>query len=244
MESDLQTAPRKKKTRWALVIITLFIVGLVIDHFFLHLVFQKKIKEQQQENRSIEKENTQSSATLPHVIGETAPKREMATPTQELVRQFQENVKACLGDHELSQSPNPESLIRHYLEKNPPQSSQFQLENTHVRLPDGSTRRVHLIHSDGGNSKYGTELRYFQLDEEGLPVRIPLKPEETFNPKPEFLDSLKKQGHVIFHQVKENKLLKDGTNISLNTVNNKVFEFQIFGKEKTLSCRELDCLCR
>jgi hypothetical protein len=75
-------------------------------------------------------------------------------------------------------------------------------------------------------------------------MRIPLKPDETLNPKPEFVDSLKKQGSIIFHQIKEKKTLKDGTRVSLNTVNDHIFEFQIFGRDKTLSCRELDCLCQ
>jgi hypothetical protein len=240
MEPDANAGPREKKIRWALIIIVLFIVCLAIDHFFLHILFQEKLKVLKEENRQ--------SKVLPKEAAPASQKPQAALPQKPqpidtAVVHFQENIKACLGV-ELAKNTSPESLIQNYLEKNPVQDAQFQLENTHVRLPDGSTRRLHLIHSDSTNSKHAREFRYFQLDAEGLPVRIPLKKEESFNPRPEFLESLKKQGSVVFHQVKENKILKDGTNLSVNTVNDKVFEFQVFSKNKTLSCRELDCLCR
>jgi hypothetical protein len=55
---------------------------------------------------------------------------------------------------------------------------------------------------------------------------------------------LKKDATVEFHQVKENKFLTDGSNISMNTINDRVFEFQLFGKSTSFSCREIDCRCQ
>jgi hypothetical protein len=229
----------EKKIRWALIIFVFFLVSLAIDHFFLHIIFEERLKEQKLQSTSEPEKPTSSVVHAARPVASQPPPSE----TSEGLHQFQENIKACLGA-DLSKNTTPENLIQNFLEKNPVQNSQFQLENTHVRLPDGSTRRLHVIQAENSNSKGARELRYFQLDAEGLPVRIPLNREETFNPRPEFLEALKHQGSVIFHQVKENKLLKDGTSLSLNMVNDKVFEFQVFGKDKTLSCRELDCLCR
>jgi hypothetical protein len=52
MEPDTTSAPREKKIRWALTIFILFVVGLALDHFFLHILFQEKLKELNLENKA------------------------------------------------------------------------------------------------------------------------------------------------------------------------------------------------
>lgn len=41
----------KNKIRWGLIIIVLFLASLVVDFFFLHILFQEKMKERQQQNQ-------------------------------------------------------------------------------------------------------------------------------------------------------------------------------------------------
>jgi hypothetical protein len=141
-------------------------------------------------------------------------------------------------------SGSADALVEQILATHPAQKSQFEVENTHVRLKDGSIRRLHIIQSDQSGGKSARELRYFSLDAEGLPVPIPLPDKDRLDPKPEYIESLKKEGTVVYHQVKENRTLQDGSNISLDVINNSVYEFQLFGKEKTFSCRQLNCQCR
>jgi len=238
---------QEKKIRWGLVIAVLFFAGLAIDYFFLHILFQEKLKEQHKDQQKQEEmlspsptpeaspaENLQST---PNGITTQEPKAEGTT------KGFQEKTRQCLGA-ELAKNPGPDQLLLELEKLHPVTKTQFQLENTHIQLPDGSQRRLHLISADSTNSKNAKELRYFKLDAEGLPERIDLKPEETINPKPEFISSLKNQGKVIYHQLKETKTLNDGTSMILTTINGKAYEFQIFTKGKTLSCRSFNCACR
>jgi hypothetical protein len=228
----------KNKTHWILIILSLFFIGLAVDYFFLHILFQQKLKEQQKQEEVLPVEKTKSTSKL-----EIPPAAPVKNTSQGMApAQFQEKVEKCLGSG-LAKNSTPDALIQDLEKKNPVQATRFELENTHIRLPDGSMRRLHLIPAENTNTKKALELRYFSLDEEGLPVRIGLKPEQSFNPKPEFLESLKRQGTTTYHETKENKTLKDGTRMSLTMVNDKVYEFQIFSGGRSFSCRELNCLC-
>lgn len=233
-----------KKIRWGLIIIVFFFLGLAVDYFFLHILFQVKMKEQQKQEQLLpttEKPTSQHQQTAP--VGPTEVVQQEPQAQAATTAQFQEKAAQCMGP-ELAKNPTPDDLVRELEKTNPVVKSQFQLENTHIRLPDGSERRLHMIIADNTNHKNARELRYFKLDADGLPERIPLSPEQTFNPKPEFLRSLIGQGEVIYHQTKDSKTLKDGASMILTMVNNKVYEFQIFNHGKTFSCRELNCVCR
>lgn len=159
-------------------------------------------------------------------------------------KEFQSKVAECFSSPALLSAETPEVFFRNLITENPVQESQFEMENTHIQLPDGSLRRLHLIPSDRSNNSKTLELRYFKLDADGLPQRIPLSKEQTFHPKPEFIQSLKDQGKVVFHQTKEHQLLKDGAQVSLDQVDDKIFEMQIFSADKTFSCRAMKCECR
>lgn len=235
---------KQNKIRWGLVIVSLFFIGLAVDYFFLHILFQEKLKLQQKQEELLPPSEEPSSQRQ-----QPAPSSPAAVTYQDpqvpatSAAQFQEKAEKCLGP-QLGKNPTPDELIQDLEKTNPVVKNQFQLENTHIQLPDGSQRRMHLIVADDTNHKNARELRYFKVDDEGLPERIALPPEQTYNPKPEFLESLKKQGTVIFHQTKDTKTLRDGTSMVLTMVNEKVYEFQIFNHGKTFSCRETNCVCR
>lgn len=233
----------KNKIRWGLIIVVLFVVSLAVDFFFLHILFQEKMKDRQQQKQSeaLTPKSQNSGAVkadAPVEIVYEEPVTGNAAPSK-----FQENTEKCLGS-EYAKNPTQDDLIRDLEKNNPVVKTEFQLENTHIQLPDGSERRLQLMIADSTQNKNSLEFRYFKLDSDGLPERIPLKPEQTINPRPEFIASLKKQGKEIYHQIKETKSLKDGTSMILTTVNQKAYEFQIFAQGKTLSCREMSCVCR
>jgi len=231
---------QNKKIRWGLIIVVFFFLGLAVDYFFLHILFQAKVQEQHRQEEVLPTTETPQSL---HQTPEPTGTPQNAQALAVLVADFQEKASRCMGP-ELGKSSSPEEFISNLEKTNPVVKSQFQLENTHIQLPDGSQRRLHLIVADNTNHKDALELRYFKLDEEGLPERIELSPEQTFNPKAVYLASLKKQGTITFQQTKDTKTLKDGTSLVLTTINNKVYEFQVFNHGKTFSCRELNCVCR
>lgn len=232
---------RQKKIRWGIAILSMFFIGLLVDYFFLHYLF--RLKEPSRYEEVLPEE------TSPPVPSTTPASTPVAlafqdSPTSVAPAEFKKQVEKCLGP-KFARNNNPDALLRELENTHPITRSQLQMENTHLELlSDGSERRLHLIANDNSNAKENLELRYFKLDDEGLPLRIELKPEETFNPKPEFIESLKRQGSITFLQRKEVKSFEDGSELLLTTVNGQVYEFQYFSNGKTFSCREWNCACR
>lgn len=110
------------------------------------------------------------------------------------------------------------------------------VENYHLLLPDKSLRRIHIVIADNTNSTRRKELRFFRVDAEGYPERIPLKSNQT-------VQSLLKLGEVTNHEVKMQFVLKDGSVFDAEFHNQTIFEFQYNQRGKILSCRNQDCRC-
>lgn len=222
----------------------LVLLVLVVWFFFVHGLAKSPASQEEQESVPT---SPMPFRRVPHELA--TEKNEVPTPASPVeamspqVADFQKKIHDCFPDLNVEGITNSEQLLRQEVTDNPVQKTQFEMENTHIELPDGSLRRIHLIPSEKANSANILELRYFKLDAEGLPERIPLSDKETYNPSKEFIDSLKSQGRVVFHQTKEHRWLKDGTQIEINRVDHQIFELQISQPDKTLSCRALRCLC-
>lgn len=255
---DPKEVPLQRKIHWVLVILALFFLGLLVDYLFLHLLFKERRhvspapitapatdtgggdttnSEQTPQDRSV--------SLTPPPMNRANAAVSAAPSSDRAVKEFQQEIAKCFGAKSpYTASATADEFIQKVLAANPVAKTQFEVENTHLRLKDGSVRRIHLIESDRSNGRSAREVRYFRLDAEGLPVAIPLPEKDRVNPSETFLASLKKDATVEFHQVKENKFLTDGSNISMNTINDRIFEFQLFGKNTSFSCREIDCRCQ
>lgn len=222
------------KQRRGLFIIAFVLVVLFISFFFMHGLAKTA------------GESSPSEEAVPSVVTTTAAgsAKSVEAIKREQQKDFQAKISECFENPHLTSAETPEIFLKNLIAENPVEDSQFEMENTHVQLPDGSLRRIHLIPSDSSNNAKTLELRYFKLDGEGLPERIPLSRQQTINPSHEFIQSLKNQGKVVFHQLKQHQLLQDGTQVALNQVDDKIFEMQIFGAGKTFSCRAMKCQCR
>ncbi len=232
--------------RWAYTFIVLILLGLAADYFFLHTLFPHA------------RLNTVAPAEPTKIVEASAPKSSEADTTQnsEMAlsagsqkepggeNNFLKSLQACRADMTAQGVATPEALLA-YLQKSIGKVSEIkEVENYHVKLPDGSERRLHMIPSDKENSGDHVELRYFKLDAQGYPEKIQLKPEESLDPKAEFIHSLLSQGEVNYHQIRSIAKLKDESTLSLDIRDDKVFEFQWRGSDHTLSCRQLNCQCK
>lgn len=232
------------KPRRGLFFIAFVLVVLFISFFFMHGLAKP----------AGDGSPSEEGAEVPTAVAMAASPSTPAAPTEllkspkslklEQQKAFQAKLSECFENPHLTSAATPEIFFKNLIAENPVKNSQFEMENTHVQLPDGSLRRIHVIPSDSSNNAKTLELRYFKLDGEGLPERIPLSRRQTINPSPEFIQSLKDQGKVVFHQLKQHQLLQDGTQVALNQVDDKIFEMQIFGADKTFSCRAMKCDCR
>lgn len=219
---------------WLLWAAVLFVLSLLADYYFLHILFQRKtnatgaaITESTRESNNDEEEDDSFLGE-----GDTSESEQSASD----MNNFLESLKTCAPEIAAQGIGTPEALVE-YLQKSVGVANQdVSVENFHITLPDGSKRRIHVIMDDNTNSSQKKEIRFFKLDAEGYPDRLPLKTSDT-------LESLLALGTLTRHEVKSLLTLKDDTFLEVEMHDNKVFEFQYNNQGHILSCRYTDCVC-
>jgi hypothetical protein len=149
---------------------------------------------------------------------------------------FLPSLKVCNPELNTEEINTPEKLIRHLRETVGIQSEEVHLENFHLKLQDGSERRIHVITSDNTQSHDKKEIHFFSVDNEGYPVPIPIA-------KKTRLESLLSIGELTQHEMKSFLKLNDDSNLNLEEHNGQVFELQLNNNGKILSCRHSNCQC-
>jgi hypothetical protein len=216
-------------------IASIFIV-LVIDQLFLHYLFPRKkaaflksANEQVQENLRAHPVDDVVPAPV------TTPSPALENRPAETLTDFATAAKLCLGGEW-----HDRSTIATDLEKTfGVQSKNKDIENFHLKTSNGEERRIHIIF-EAGNKK---QVRYFSVDNEGLPVPIPLSDEFRKLPADALIQKLEADGKIFMHQSKERWLLGNGSSFIVTFENDQPREFQLFGATKTLSCLEDSCQC-
>jgi hypothetical protein len=222
----------------------LILLVLVVWFFFVHGLAKSPASTPQEEESSPSAPVPFHSSPPELADAKTDAPQRIAAAINPKLMDFQKKIHDCLPDLTWVNIETADQLLKSEIAGNPVQKLEFEMENTHIELPDGSLRRIQLIPSEKVQSSKNSELRYFKLDSEGLPERIPLSEKETYRPSKEIIEALKSQGRVVFHQIKQHQWLKDGTQIEINEVDGRVFEIQIAKPDKTLSCRDIQCVCR
>lgn len=224
--------PIKLKT-WILWAAILFALGVGADYFFLHVLFYQKTPTTQTP--------TEGGSTLtPEPVGKPndvpvlAP--DNAAADKRKSDNFLDSLKKCAPEIAAQAIGTPEALLLYLRQSVGIEKESVSYENYHMTLPDGSERRIHVVTNDASNSPDKKEIRFFKLDKEGFPERIPLKPSDT-------LPSLMALGQVHTHELKREVLLKDKTNLSVEEHNDQIYEFQYSNHGKILSCRIRQCQC-
>src|SRR5205814_1859116 len=114
---------------------------------------------------------------------------------------FIESLQKCAPEIAAQAIGTPEALLLYLRQSVGIEREETTYENFHMTVADGSERRIHVVASDASNSPDKKEIRYFKLDKQGFPEKIPLKSTDT-------LQSLMALGHVHTHEVKKEVLLK------------------------------------
>lgn len=220
---------------WALV---LFALGVATDYYFLHILFHQKQQEALQvaedEKAAAAEATPATTAGDDSFLGEKGNAQVQNDAGKDT---FLASLQTCAPEVAAQAIATPEALMEYLQKSVGVAKEEISLENYHLTLPDGSLRRVHLITADNTNAKDKIEIRFFKLDAEGYPERLPLKGDET-------LESLLALGKVSKHEVKSVLELKDKTTVNLEKHDNVVFEFQYNNHGKILSCRYKECLCQ
>jgi len=145
---------------------------------------------------------------------------------------FRASLQTCAPDIAAQGIGTPEALMEYLKKSVGVAKEEVDVQNYHITLPDNSERRIQVRLTDAGKK----ELLFFKLDAQGYPEQLPINGDET-------LESLLSQGHLVRKEVKANWSLKDKTHVTLQTHDDRIFEFQYMGHQKVLSCRYTDCQC-
>lgn len=230
-----------KVTTWILWAAILFGLVVAADYFFLHLLFKTDPVTQEvseKETSNIEPTEVHSETKMDESFMEahdpsTGPK---PIEKEQLEDNFFVTLQKCASEIAAQTIATPEALLVYLQNSVGVKSEDIALENYHITLTDGSIRRVHVVAADNTNSQDAKEIRFFKLDEEGLPERIKL-------PKGATVKSLIEMGKLDKHEVRKSMIFTDGSSIDVETHNRKVFEFQYNNRGNVLSCRHSSCHC-
>lgn len=236
-----------RKIRWWYTIPIVLAFGLLADYFVLHILFP--IKQQAildsswngmtESERDLFKKQSDTTNSVVQSQATNKPEARDAAYQSQLLQ-----VLADCAPEVRAQGISTLEGLYTYAEKSIGVNSEIvDIENYNYRLRDGVERRLHIIPADDTNSSQNKELRYYKLDHEGYPERIPLSAKESLNPTPDFLANMMKDATIHLHQIKKRLDLKDGTRLSVNIVNQQIQELEFFGTEKTLQCNLQTCRC-
>ncbi len=216
------------------IIASIFVV-LLIDQFFLHILFPiKKAEFLKNANQKVQESLQAHPPNEDQTPDPVAAPALIPRPAQNLTN-FKTAAKECLGGEWTTAIDLAKNLEKNY----GVQSRSKDIENFHLKNQKGEERRIHIT-SETADKK---QVRYFAVDREGLPIPIPLTNEQRKMTPDQQIENLKSDGQVFLHQSKERWLLGNGSTFLVTFENNVTREFQIFGPFRTLSCLEDSCQC-
>lgn len=239
-----------KPPRTILTLIVLLLLTLLADYYYLHIVFPLKkaailAEINQQVNHSLKENPPQESENYRENAHKEFPSESIKdfSIKSEFEKCFLKS--ANQNSAQMFAQVSTANTLAEDLERAWGSGQhEIELENYHLKLPDNSEKRVQLLYALDEQGKKRIELRLFKVESDSIPERIPLKPDETFNPTPEFISSQLSDGVLKFHQAKIKYVFSNGFKLFIDLQNKTVFELQVIGPVKSLNCREGNCVCR
>ncbi|MFP5518727.1 MAG: hypothetical protein ACLGGX_02395 [Bdellovibrionia bacterium] len=238
---------KKFVPHWFVRVLSLMLIGLAVDYFFLHLLFEKKearLREQTaQELTTSEKEILAQGTPLHSANNLQLQEAETNSELNTRVDGFSAQIKLCLGeDSPFASAQNSDELIQKLTLNDMVTSEIVDIENYNFLLKDGSERRLHIIPKDESNST-AREIRYYKLDDEGYPERLtlPFGMDDSFSA--EKITKLLEGVDLKLHQLKKSYSLEDGSSLQVDIRNKAIYELLLQTPDKNFSCRQDQCQC-
>jgi hypothetical protein len=113
-------------------------------------------------------------------------------------------------------------------------------KNTHITLPSGEKRRVRIELEAKDDEPITRHLQYYSVDAEGLPVPIPLTPEQETNPSDTFLAGLESEGEVTLQEEAHRGFYPSGVEVYYVERNGSLAEIEMNYHGKSVRCQDLD----
>lgn len=191
---------------------------------------------------------TEATTTTAPIEKAKAPEAGMTDPTAAATANlnapseisFKKALQQCWGGFTagpMSEASDITSLM-HAMDQEDSQNSLTVFENYHINTNEGE-RRLQVLFQDNQPS----QLRFFDVDEEDLPV--PVSPEDgDKRPIDQTLQDFLRKGTQTFHQIRRELSLKNGLTAEVETINDQPSELQLHGLPGgTLLCAKDNCRC-
>jgi len=112
--------------------------------------------------------------------------------------------------------------------------------NTHIVLPSGQQRRIHIETEDLGQGRIGKRLKFYGVDSEDLPVEIPVRQEMAFDPKDSDVLSLESQGQITLREKSGKVYFTNGEELIYIEKNDLLSDLEMKRKDRVFKCTDLD----
>lgn len=222
-----------KTKHWLLGAIILIGLGLITEKVFFSPLLAPNIADAQ-ESIAVP---TPAPTSIPTAAPNASPTTNNTNALPPADDNFRQVLVQCYPNTAAWNVVGPEAYYEAYKKNVGVRKTDREIENYHLRLADGSERRIQVLPSDNTNSQTQKEFRLFKLDAQGMPERLPLQTGET-------LDRLLAQGELFNREWKERTEMNDGSVFMVEVHNNSIFEFQHAGSSNTFSCRGKSCVCQ
>jgi hypothetical protein len=128
---------------------------------------------------------------------------------------------------------------------------EFEWRNVHFVTSDGEKRRLRLARDFSSGGHAILRLQLFTLDEEGLPVPIPVPTEDARNPSDEVIHKYLDKSRILETQEKETLLFGGARQLRLavETKNGAVRSLEISDRSTSFQCQTgrqsdaIECKC-
>lgn len=121
--------------------------------------------------------------------------------------------------------------------------------NTHIKLADGSMRRIRIESEAKSEEKSIQKLSLYEVDSENLPVKIDIDKKFEINPSAEAIYELTSMGDVTYKELAANHYFENGEVVYHTEVNGQLKDLEItnrFGqifKCQNLNSSQSACRC-
>jgi hypothetical protein len=152
------------------------------------------------------------------------------------ISHLREPILDCLPELQLSTEGSAENVFTRLFEALKPNiaaSRELALRNVHVRLRDGSVRRLQILPGDGAGRMV---LRYFTVDAEDLPVPEALPLDLQNISTDEAARRFMNEGEVLLDESEETLRWNDRKSARVIFHGEKVVQLQLFLDQRALLC--------
>ncbi|MNJ96655.1 hypothetical protein D3C87_143840 [compost metagenome] len=214
---------------WIIAAVILIGLGILADYYFLHVLFTQKNQEMQQVQGFLERQDYEPVAPEGRDLTALA---ESGKNVPVGADNFLATLQSCLPEISSQGIATPEALVEYFKKSIGVKNEVKDIENYHMKLVDGSIRRIHVINTNNGKDN----IQLYKVPSQGTPERVEMPANET-------LETLLSQGEVMQTESMENLTLKDDATLTLEIHNKTIFDLLYRGHGKQFRCHLTTCAC-